>query len=265
MVVGAREARFGGLEREDLSRPFIERPVATALLTVALLLSEPARRCALLPVSRRCRRSSTRSSRSPRSSLARAGHHRAHRHRAARSPARAGARAVRMSSSSSSGASVITLQFALEVDLGVAEQEVQAALTTAAGLLPPRPAVPARLPQGQPGRGAHRHARHHLGHVAACPRCTTSSTPAWRRRSARLPGVGLVPSLAGGQRPALRVRVLPDCWPSHGLDDGGRAQGGPRPTSTVPRASFDGPVRMTMLDANDQIRSAADYRALIVA
>ncbi len=61
-----------------------------------------------------------------------------------------------MSSTSSGGASVITLQFALDLDLDVAEQEVQAAINAGGNLLPDRPADAADLQQGEPGRRADR-------------------------------------------------------------------------------------------------------------
>jgi multidrug efflux pump len=168
-----------------------------------------------------------------------------------------------MSSSSSSGASVIALQFALEVDLGVAEQEVQAALTTAAGLLPadlPSPPVYRKVNPGEAPIVT-------LAITSATlplPQVHDLVDTRMAQKLAQLPGVGLV-SLAGGQRPALRVQVKPDVLASHGLTMEDVRKAVAAANVNQAKGSFDGPVRMTMLDANDQIRSAADYRSLIVA
>jgi hypothetical protein len=67
-----------------------------------------------------------------------------------------------MSSSSSGGASVLTLQFDLKIELSSAEQEVQAAINAGGNLLPDGPSLAADLQQGEPGRRADPHARHHV-------------------------------------------------------------------------------------------------------
>ncbi|ARN22479.1 efflux RND transporter permease subunit [Piscinibacter gummiphilus] len=246
----------------DLSRPFIERPVATALLTVALLLSGLLA-LRLLPVAALPQveypiiqvttfqpgASPDITARTVTAPLER---------RLGQVPG-----LLRMSSSSSSGASVITLQFALEVDLGVAEQEVQAALTTAAGLLPadlPSPPVYRKVNPGEAPIVT-------LAITSATlplPQVHDLVDTRMAQKIAQLPGVGLV-SLAGGQRPALRVQVKPDVLASHGLTMEDVRKAVAAANVNQAKGSFDGPVRMTMLDANDQIRSAADYRALIVA
>jgi len=246
----------------DLSRPFIERPVATALLTVALLLSGLLA-LRLLPVAALpqveypiIQVTTFQPGASPDITA-----------RTVTAPLERQLGQVpglqRMSSSSSSGASVITLQFALEVDLGVAEQEVQAALTTAAGLLPsdlPSPPVYRKVNPGEAPIVT-------LAVTSATlplPQVHDLVDTRMAQKIAQLPGVGLV-SLAGGQRPALRVRVLPDVLASHGLTMEDVRKAVAAANVNQAKGSFDGPVRMTMLDANDQIRSAADYRALIVA
>ena len=246
----------------DLSRPFIERPVATALLTVALLLSGLLA-LRLLPVAALpqveypiIQVTTFQPGASPDITA-----------RTVTAPLERQLGQVpglqRMSSSSSSGASVITLQFALEVDLGVAEQEVQAALTTAAGLLPsdlPSPPVYRKVNPGEAPIVT-------LAITSATlplPQVHDLVDTRMAQKIAQLPGVGLV-SLAGGQRPALRVRVLPDVLASHGLTMEDVRKAVAAANVNQAKGSFDGPVRMTMLDANDQIRSAADYRALIVA
>jgi multidrug efflux pump len=117
-----------------------------------------------------------------------------------------------MSSTSSAGASVITLQFALEISMGVAEQEVQAAINAAEQSAAERPADAAGLPQGQPGR----HADHHAGgHLASLPLPRVHDLVDTRiaQKLAQMPGVGMV-SLAGGQRPAVRMQINPPNWPA---------------------------------------------------
>ncbi|MGC4030074.1 MAG: multidrug efflux RND transporter permease subunit [Steroidobacteraceae bacterium] len=168
-----------------------------------------------------------------------------------------------MSSASAGGASVVTLQFSLEVDLGVAEQEVQAGLNAASNLLPndlPAPPVYRKV------------------NPADAPILTLAVTSATlplpqvydlvdtriAQRLAQLPGVGMV-SLAGGQRPAIRVQVNPAALAAHGLSLEDVRTAISAANVNQPKGSFDGPYRFTMLDANDQIRSAEEYRSLIVA
>ncbi len=167
-----------------------------------------------------------------------------------------------LSSSSSGGASVITLQFGLDVDLGVAEQEVQAAMNTAQNLLPndlPTPPVYRKVnPADAP---------------ILTLAITSPSLPLPQvhdlvdtrlaQKLAQLSGVGMV-SLAGGQRPALRVMVNPMALASYGLDLDSVRQAIVATNTNQPKGSFDGPTRTTMLDANDQIRSVEDYLSLII-
>src|SRR5690606_20707751 len=83
------------------------------------------------------------------------------------------------------------------------------------------------------------------------------------QKLAQLSGVGMV-SLAGGQRPALRVQVNPMALASYGLSLDQVRQAIAATNVNQPKGSFDGPTRTTMLDANDQIRSVEDYRQLIL-
>ena len=168
-----------------------------------------------------------------------------------------------MSSTSSGGASVITLQFALEVDLGVAEQEVQAALNTANSLLPadlPTPPIyrkvnPADAPILTLAISSE-----------SLPLPTVHDLVDTRmaQKLAQLQGVGLV-SLAGGQRPALRIQVNPTAIAAYGLSLNDVRNAVSATNVNQPKGSFDGPYRSTMLDANDQIRSVEDYEKLILS
>ncbi|MDP5206328.1 multidrug efflux RND transporter permease subunit [Alishewanella sp. SMS9] len=168
-----------------------------------------------------------------------------------------------MSSSSSAGASVITLQFALVVDMGVAEQEVQAAINTASSLLPSDMPTPPIYRKVNP---------------ADAPILTLAITSATFRlpqvydlvdtrmaqKLAQLPGVGMV-SLAGGQRPAIRVKANPAALANMNLSLENLRQAIAAANTNQPKGSFDGPFRSTLLDANDQIQDTAEYENLIIA
>ncbi|MGB3612009.1 MAG: multidrug efflux RND transporter permease subunit [Cellvibrio sp.] len=167
-----------------------------------------------------------------------------------------------MSSTSSTGASIITLQFALEIDLGVAEQEVQAAMNTASSLLPndlPTPPIYRKVnPADAP-----------IMTLAV----TSKSLPLpevydlidtrMAQKLAQLPGVGMV-SLAGGQRPAIRVKVNPTVLASLGMSLEQVRSAIVTANANQPKGSFDGPYRSTMLDANDQIKSVEEYENLLI-
>src|SRR5690606_10300299 len=84
------------------------------------------------------------------------------------------------------------------------------------------------------------------------------------QRLSQLPGVGLV-SLAGGQRPAVRIQVNPNALAATGLRMGDIRRAISAAHVNMPQGSSDGPTRAIMLDANDQMRSAKEYRDLILA
>jgi len=170
---------------------------------------------------------------------------------------------VQMSSSSSGGASVITLQFNLVLSLDVAEQEVQAAINAAGAFLPNDLPMPPLYSKVNP---------------ADAPIMTlaiTSSTlplpkiEDWvdtrlAQKLSQLPGVGLV-SIGGGQRPAVRIQANPAALAALGLNlDELRTAIGTANVNMA-KGSFDGPLRASSLDANDQLRSADEYRDLVIA
>ncbi|WP_331351042.1 multidrug efflux RND transporter permease subunit [Cellvibrio sp. UBA7671] len=168
-----------------------------------------------------------------------------------------------MSSTSSTGASIITLQFSLEVDLGVAEQEVQSALNTANNLLPndlPTPPIYRKV------------------NPADAPIMTLAVTSAslplpevydlvnsrMAQKLAQLPGVGMV-TLAGGQRPAIRIKVNPNALANTQMSLEQVRNAIVAANTNQPKGSFDGAQRSTMLDANDQMRSVEEYRDLLIS
>ncbi|MBU2427409.1 MAG: multidrug efflux RND transporter permease subunit [Gammaproteobacteria bacterium] len=168
-----------------------------------------------------------------------------------------------MSSASSNGASVVTLQFALVVDMGVAEQEVQAAINTAGSLLPndlPAPPIYRKVnPADAPILTLAV-----TSETLPLPQVYDLVDTRMAQKLAQVSGVGMV-SLAGGQRPAIRVKANPAALASLGLSMEQLRSAITSANTNQPKGSFDGPFRSTMLDANDQIRSTEEYEDLIIA
>ncbi|MDE1934492.1 MdtB/MuxB family multidrug efflux RND transporter permease subunit [Bradyrhizobium sp.] len=168
-----------------------------------------------------------------------------------------------MSSISSAGSSVITLQFGLSISLDVAEQEVQAAINAAGNLLPadlPAPPIYAKVnPADAPILT--------LGLTSNTMKLTEVEDfidTRLAQKISQLPGVGLV-SLSGGQRPAVRIQADIRKLAAYGLNiDDLRTTLGNANVNT-PKGNFDGAMRSYTINANDQIRNASDYRTLIVA
>jgi multidrug efflux pump len=168
-----------------------------------------------------------------------------------------------MSSTSSGGASVITLQFSLALSLDVAEQEVQAAINAGNSLLPadlPSPPIYNKVnPADTP---------------ILTLAITSTSLPLPKvqdlidtriaQKISQLPGVGLV-TLSGGQRPAVRIQANPKALAAYGmsLEDLRTAIGNANVNQA--KGSFDGPARASTIDANDQLKSAIEYQRLIIA
>ena len=168
-----------------------------------------------------------------------------------------------MSSVSSAGASVITLQFGLNISLDVAEQEVQAAINAAGNLLPsdlPAPPIYAKVnPADAPILT--------LG-------LTSKTMPLTQvedfvdirlaQKISQLSGVGLV-SISGGQRPAVRILADNRKLAAYGLNIDDLRTTLANANVNTPKGNFDGPMRAYTINANDQIRDAADYKSLVVA
>jgi len=168
-----------------------------------------------------------------------------------------------MSSTSSAGASVITLQFSLDLTLDVAEQEVQAAINAAGNLLPsdlPAPPVYSKVnPADAP---------------ILTLALTSKTMPPTQvqdiadtrlaQKISQLPGVGLV-SVSGGQRPAVRVQVNYRQLAAYGLNIDDLRTTLATANVNTPKGNFDGPSRAYTINANDQIKKASDYNDLVVA
>jgi len=169
----------------------------------------------------------------------------------------------RMSSTSAAGVSIITLQFSLGQTLDVAEQEVQAAINAGASLLPtdlPAPPVYAKVnPADAPVL------------TLAITSKTMPLTEVQNIVNTRLAlkisqvnGVGLV-TLGGGQRPAVRIQADTQALASYGLGLDTLRNAITAANANSAKGSFDGPARAFTINANDQLLAADDYRQLIVS
>ncbi len=168
-----------------------------------------------------------------------------------------------MTSTSSDGSSVITLQFVLDLNIDVAEQQVQAAINAAGTYLPadlPNPPIYAKTnPADAP---------------ILTLALTSDSMPLskvedfadtrFAQKISQLPGVGLV-SISGGQKPAVRVQVNPTALSSYGLtmEDVRSAIG--QSNVNQAKGNFDGPRQSIAIGANDQLLSSEQYKPLVIA
>src|SRR5512143_1263984 len=168
-----------------------------------------------------------------------------------------------MSSTSSAGASVITLQFNLSLALDIAEQEVQAAISAAQSQIPqdlPAPPIYAKInPADAPVLT--------LGVTSNVLPLTVVEDLADTRvaqKISQLSGVGVV-SIGGGQRPAVRVRANTQALAALGLNLDDLRTTINVANQNAPKGTFDGPTRAYTINANDQLKSAAEYRNIVVA
>ena len=169
----------------------------------------------------------------------------------------------RMSSTSSGGASVITLQFGLALSLDVAEQEVQAAINAGSNLLPSDLPVPPIYSKVNPA-DTPIITLAVTSKTLPLPRLHNLVDTRIAQKISQLPGVGLV-SIGGGQRPAVRIRANPKALAAYGLSLDDVRIVIANANVNMAKGSFDGPARASTIDANDQLRSADEYRNLIIA
>ena len=167
-----------------------------------------------------------------------------------------------MASSSSSGSSVITLKFSLDLSLDVAEQEVQAAINAADSLLPTDLPNPPTYKKVNPADTA-------VITLAA----SSDTLPLIKVQDlvntrialklSQISGVGMV-TLAGGHQPAIRVQMDPKALAAHGLtlEDVNTLIGNSNVNGS--KGGFDGQYHSVTIDANDQLRTAEEYGNLIL-
>ena len=168
-----------------------------------------------------------------------------------------------MTSTSSDGSSMIVLQFALSLNMDVADQEVQAAINAAQGYLPTDLPVPPVYSKSNP---------------ADAPVLTlalTSSTIPLSEvedladtrlapKISQLSGVGLV-TISGGQKPAVRIQANPVALASYGVNLEDLRTALTSTSVNSPKGSFDGPAQNFQINANDQLASSSPYRDVVVA
>ena len=168
-----------------------------------------------------------------------------------------------MASTSSGGASVITLQFNLDLSLDIAEQEVQAAINAGSNLLPsdlPMPPIYSKVnPADTPIMTLAVTSK-----TLPLPKVQDLIDTRLAQKIAQLSGVGLV-SLSGGQRPAVRMQLNPRAAAALGLNLDDVRTAITNANVNQAKGSFDGPARASTIDANDQLKSADEYRNLIIA
>src|SRR5437660_3177253 len=168
-----------------------------------------------------------------------------------------------MTSSSSMGSSVITLQFSLDLSIDVAEQEVQAAINAGSNFLPrdlPNPPVYSKVnPADAP---------------VLTLALTSQTLPLTKvedfadtrlaQKISQLSGVGLV-SISGGQKPAVRIQANPTSLLSYGINLDDLRTTLMQSTINQAKGSFDGPHQSYQINANDQLLTSKDYKSLVIA
>ena len=170
---------------------------------------------------------------------------------------------TQMTSTSSDGSSTIVLQFALSLNIDVAEQEVQAAINAAQSYLPTDLPVPPVYSKSNPAD------------APVLTMALTSKTLALSKvedladsrlapKISQLSGVGLV-TISGGQKPAVRIQVNPTSLATYGIGLENLRTAIASTSVNAPKGSFDGEAQNYQINANDQLLSGDDYRNILVA
>ena len=169
----------------------------------------------------------------------------------------------RMSSTSSGGSSIITLQFVLDLNIDVAEQQVQAAVNAAGTYLPanlPNPPIYSKInPADAPILTLALTSK-----TLALSKVEDYADTRLAQKISQLPGVGLV-SISGGQKPAVRIQANPSALASRGLTLGDVRTAVAQSNVNQAKGSFDGIRQAYAIGANDQLLTSEDYRPLVVA
>jgi len=168
-----------------------------------------------------------------------------------------------MTSSSSTGSSIITLQFALDLGIDVAEQGVQAAINAASNFLPPDLPTPPVYSKTNPADAP-----------VLTLALTSKTLPLSKvedfadtrlaQKISQLSGVGLV-SISGGQKPAVRIQANPTALARYGLGMEDVRTAVAAASVNQAKGNFDGRTQAYTISANDQLLSSAEYRPLIIA
>src|SRR5216117_3334560 len=168
-----------------------------------------------------------------------------------------------MTSSSSFGSSLITLQFTLDLNIDVAEQEVQAAINSAGTFLPrdlPNPPIYSKTnPADAP---------------ILTLALTSDTLPLSKvqdladtrlaQKISQLPGVGLV-TISGGQKPAVRIQANPTALAGYGLSLEDIRTALAAANVDQAKGVIDGPRQSFTIGANDQLLSSKEYNQVVIA
>ena len=169
---------------------------------------------------------------------------------------------TQMTSTSSDGSSIIVLQFALSLNIDVAEQEVQASINAAQTYLPPDLPVPPIYSKTNPADAP-----------ILTLALTSDTLPLTQiedladtrlaQKISQLPGVGLV-SISGGQKPAVRIQVNPTALSSYGINLEDVRTAIQQTSLDSAKGNFDGPRQDYQIDANDQLLTSAAFRPIVI-
>jgi multidrug efflux pump len=167
-----------------------------------------------------------------------------------------------MLSSSSAGASVITLQFNLSLNIDIAEQDVQEAINAAQNYLPAQLPMPPIYSKVNPADAP-----------ILTLALTSDSMPLSQvedytdtrlaQKISQLPGVGAV-TISGGQKPAVRIQINPTQLASYGLNLEDVRTALTATSLDTAKGSFDGPSQSFQIGANDQITSSEDFKKIVL-
>lgn len=246
----------------NISRPFIERPVATTLLMVALLLcgllGYRALSVAALPEVDYPTIQVTAAYPGASPEVMITSVTAPLERKLGQMPG-----LTQMTSTSSAGSTSVTLQFDLAISLDVAEQQVQAAINEAGAYLPPGLPTPPVYSKVNPA-DAPIMTLAVTSESLPLPKIADLVDTRLAQKISQVSGVGMV-SIAGGQRPAVRVKVNPAALAAYGLNLEAVRLALVGANANSAKGGFDGLKQSSTIDANDQLKSPADYDKVILA
>ena len=168
-----------------------------------------------------------------------------------------------MTSTSSGGTSVIVMQFALNLNIDVAEEEVQSAINSSQSFLPANLPAPPIYSKTNPADAP-----------VLTLAITSNSLPLSQvedlvdtrlaPKISQIKDVGLV-SISGGQKPAVRIQANPEALSSYGINLEDLRTAVTQSSVNAAKGNFDGPRQDYQIDANDQLVTSKDYNGVVVA
>jgi multidrug efflux pump len=168
-----------------------------------------------------------------------------------------------MTSISSGGSSIITLQFVLNLNIDVAEQEVQAAINAAQSYLPADLPAPPIYSKSNPA-DAPIMTLAITSHALPLSQVEDYTDTRLAQKISQVSGVGLV-TISGGQKPAVRVQVNPTELLAYGIGLDNLRTTLQAASVNQAKGNFDGPHQSYEINANDQLLTSQDYKSLVVA